>query len=92
MVLAAFPDAPIMVDIARCESRLRQFDASGKVLKNPHSSASGVFQVMASIHAKGAARMGMDIYTTEGNIAYARYLYDRNGTRDWNASKYCWGV
>lgn len=87
-----FKDAPVMIDIARCESRFRQYDSNGKVLKNPTSSAMGVFQVMASIHAESAKdNLDLDIYSLEGNAAYARYLYERNGTRDWNASKHCWG-
>lgn len=87
-----FKDAPIMIDIARCESRFRQFDSSGKVLKNPSSSAMGVFQIMASLHAHGAKKnLGHDIYSLEGNAAYARYLYEKQGTSPWNASKACWG-
>lgn len=86
-----FKDAPVMIDIARCESRFRQFDSNGKVLKNPTSSAMGVFQVMASLHAESAKKnLGLDIYSLEGNAAYARHLYEKNGTRDWNASKHCW--
>ncbi len=87
-----FKDAPVMIDIARCESRFRQLDSTGKVLKNPTSSAMGTFQIMASLHAKSAQdNLGLNIYSLEGNAAYARYLYERNGTRDWNASKHCWG-
>lgn len=92
-VRAEFADAPVMIDIARCESRFRQLDSSGKVLKNPTSSAMGVFQVMASLHAGPAMdNLGYNIYTLQGNVAYARYLYEKNGTRDWNASKHCWGA
>jgi len=87
-----FKDAPVMIDIARCESRFRQLDSAGKVLKNPTSTAMGTFQIMASLHAKPAQdNLGLNIYTLQGNAAYARYLYERNGTRDWNASKHCWG-
>lgn len=87
-----FKDAPVMIDIARCESRFRQLDSAGRVLKNPTSSAMGTFQIMASLHAKPAQdNLGLNIYSLEGNAAYARYLYERNGTRDWNASKHCWG-
>jgi hypothetical protein len=87
-----FADAPIMVDIARCESRFRQKSVDGSVLKNPHSSAMGVFQIMASIHAKPAlTNLGLNIYSLEGNAAYARYLYERQGTSPWNDSKACWG-
>lgn len=91
-VRAEFKDIPVMIDIARCESRFRQYDSAGKVLKNPTSSAMGAFQIMASLHAAPAkANLGYDIYSLEGNAAYARYLYEKNGTRDWNASKHCWG-
>ncbi len=87
-----FKDIPVMIDIARCESRFRQYDSAGRVLKNPTSSAMGAFQIMASLHAAPAkANLGLDIYSLEGNTAYARYLYEKNGTRDWNASKHCWG-
>lgn len=87
-----FKDEPVMIDIARCESRFRQFDSAGKVLKNPNSSAMGAFQIMASIHAGSANKnLGLNIYTLQGNAAYARYLYDNYGTSPWNASKACWG-
>lgn len=88
-----FKDAPVMIDIARCESRFRQFDSSGKVLKNPTSSAMGTFQIMASLHADLAKdKLGHDIYSLEGNAAYARYLFEKQGTAPWNASKACWGA
>jgi hypothetical protein len=86
-----FADEPVMAEIASCESHFKQLNADGSVVKNPRSSAVGVFQVMASIHAAGAkANLGLDIYTLEGNAAYARYLYDTQGTAPWNASKACW--
>lgn len=87
-----FKDAPVMIEIARCESRFRQFDSKGNVLKNPTSTAMGAFQIMASLHAGSAQKnLGLNVYDLEGNAAYARYLYEKNGTRDWNASKHCWG-
>lgn len=87
-----FQDIPVMIDIARCESRFTQLNKDGSVVKNPHSTAMGAFQIMASIHADSAQKnLGLNIYTLQGNAAYARYLYEKNGTRDWNASKACWG-
>lgn len=92
IVYMHFADAPIMVDIAKCESRFRQYEKDGTVLKNREgSSATGVFQIMASVHRKNAANLGYDINTLEGNIGYAQYLYELNGTRDWEASRLCWG-
>lgn len=90
-VETSFADAPIMVEIARCESQFKQFTKKGAVVKNPHSTAIGLFQIMSSLHKETAAKMGMDITTVEGNTAYARYLYENEGTKPWNASKACWG-
>lgn len=90
-----FKDVPVMIEIARCESRFRQFDKNGKVLKNEAgSSAVGMFQIMSSIHKPVAEKLGLDIHTIQGNAAYARYLYDKQGTKPWEAdpaSKGCWG-
>jgi hypothetical protein len=86
-----FADEPIMAEIAKCESQFRQFGKNGKVIQNPDSSAVGVFQIMSSIHADFADdKLGLDVYSLQGNAAYARYIYDRQGTRPWDASKACW--
>jgi hypothetical protein len=87
-----FADAPVMIAIASCESQFRQSNKDGTILKNAKSSAIGVFQIMASIHQKDAAQnLGLDITTIEGNAAFARYLYEKSGTKPWNASQKCWG-
>lgn len=86
-----FKDVPVLAEIAKCESQMRQFDKNGNVIKNPNSSAIGIMQIMSSIHSDPADKLGIDIYTVEGNLAYARYLYDEKGTQPWNASKACWG-
>lgn len=86
-----FANDPVMVAIAGCESNFRQYDTDGTILKNDHSSAKGIFQIMTSIHSARAADLGLDLYTMQGNAAYARYLYDQSGTAPWNASKDCWG-
>ena len=86
-----FADEPIMAEIASCESHFKQFDQRGAVVKNANSSAVGVFQIMSSIHATFAdEKLGLDIYSLQGNAAYARYIYERQGTAPWNASKSCW--
>ena len=87
-----FADVPVMTKIARCESQFRQYGKDGQVLKNPKSSAIGVFQIMSSIHREDAdSKLGLDITTLEGNAVYARHLYEQKGTQPWNASKACWG-
>lgn len=87
-----FPDAPIMVEIARCESRFRQLDAHGNVLRGEQNPLDvGVFQINEKYHLADSKKMGLDIHTLKGNIEYARYLYDNQGTKPWNWSKPCWG-
>ncbi len=89
VALSSYPR--VLREIARCESGFRQYDASGAPLKNPSSSATGVFQIMYSLHQKNARRHGWDLRTTKGNLAYAKHLYSTEGTSPWNASKHCWG-
>lgn len=91
-VVEAYQDVPILIAIARCESNFRQFNNEGKPLKNPNSSATGVMQIMASLHEQTARELGYDINETAGNLQYARYLYEKQGTEPWNASRHCWGT
>ena len=87
-----FRDAPVMVRIAWCESRFRQHDSDGSVLRgkvNPRDR--GVFQINEPWHLETANRLGFDIYSLDGNIGYARHLYERRGTADWKWSRPCWG-
>jgi hypothetical protein len=88
-----FSDIPILAEIARCESEFRQTDKNGKVLrgiKDPRDV--GVMQVNEYYHGKQAIELGYDIYTLQGNVAYARYLYEERGegARPWMASSACW--
>ncbi len=86
-----YADTPVLADIAKCESRMRQFDNDGNVLKNPDSTAIGIMQIMYSIHDPVADKLGLDIKTIQGNLAYAKFLYSEKGTAPWNSSKACWG-
>ena len=88
----AFPEAPeTMVAIAKCESSLRQFELDGvTALKGRASSDVGVFQINY-VHWERAERLGIDLHTLEGNIAFAKLLFDNRGTGDWYMSKHCWG-
>ena len=84
--------APIMMAIARCESGLKQFNRDGSVLQghiDPRDT--GLFQINKFYHQATADEMEIDVDTTEGNVQYAKYLFDRNGTRDWKASYGCHG-
>lgn len=90
MVEVEFGRGHVMNRIAFCESSSQQFNEDGSVVKNPTSSAIGVFQVMESIHGQRAKDLNLDIRTTEGNIAYAIVLYNESGTVPWNSSSACW--
>ncbi len=79
-----FTDIPVMIEIARCESKFRQFTDSGSVLRGGGSEGMiGIFQFYEVIHKQGALALGFDINTIEGNIGYARYLYTQSGTTPW---------
>lgn len=91
-VVSAFGADSVMVEIARCESHFRQFDKNGNVLRGEINKQDvGIFEINEYYHLKESKRLGYDIYTIEGNIGYARYTYDKQGTRPWNWSKPCWG-
>jgi hypothetical protein len=90
-VREAFRDTPILSIIASCESGYRHFDEQNKVLKGKENPDDiGVMQINRKYHEKEAYRLGFDIYTFEGNIGYARYLYDTQGTAPWVHSSKCW--
>lgn len=87
-----FKAAPALYQVAICESGLRQFDSSGEVLhgiKVP--SDTGILQINAQYHEAEAESLGYDIDSLGGNIQFGIWLYNQEGLRPWNASKYCWG-
>jgi hypothetical protein len=84
-------DAPILIEIARCESELRQFDKNGNIIRgraNPDDV--GVMQINEFYHSETARKMGINLETTEGNVAFGKYLYAKYGTSPWSASEPCW--
>ncbi len=86
-----FKDDPIMIKVAWCESRFRQFGKDGSVFRGiVNTSDVGVMQVNTYYHGKTAAKLGLDLMTIEGNMAYAKYLYEREGTTPWMSSSACW--
>lgn len=78
-----------MLQVAECESGARQFTPDGSVVKNPITPDYGIFQINKGNFGE-AKRLGFDVFTLEGNIGYARYLYEQRGLHDWMASSKCW--
>lgn len=87
-----FAATPIMIEIARCESRFKQFDKDGSIHRGVVNELDlGVMQVNEYYHGKAADKLGLDLYTIQGNVAYAKYLFEKEGSQPWSSSKPCWG-
>jgi hypothetical protein len=87
-----FSDIPVMIEIAKCESRFRQYDKNGEVLRGVVNSLDrGVMQINEYYHLETAEKLGYDLLTIEGNTAYARYIYEKSGVKPWVSSSPCWG-
>ncbi len=87
-----FKDEPIMADIAWCESRFRHLDKDGQIFRGKVVKEDiGVMQVNTYYHEKKAKELGIDLYSLSGNLAYAKYLYEKQGTKPWASSEPCWG-
>lgn len=87
-----FHDIPVMADVAWCESRMRHLNKDGKILRGEVDSDDiGVMQINTRYHGETAKEKGIDIYSLNGNLEYARDLYERQGVKPWLASSPCWG-
>lgn len=90
-VRAYFKDIPVMIQVARCESHFRHTLADGSILKGVVDPAdTGVMQINKRYHAAKAATLGINLDDIYGNMAYARHLYETQGTQPWSASAPCW--
>lgn len=84
IVREQFADIPAMIDIAKCESGFRQYADSGNVFRGGAGGKMlGVFQLHSDYHLEPANSMGLDITSLEGNLAYARHLYESEGLEPW---------
>lgn len=76
--------------IAKCESSMRQFNEDGSVLRgivNPKDV--GILQINEDYHLATSQSLGYDIYTLEGNVAYGKWLIERQGYKPWIHSNPC---
>jgi len=86
-----FNDVPALARVAYCESTFRHFDEDGEVLRGLVDSRDvGVMQINEHYHLDTATKLGYDIHSLEGNMGYARHLYEKQGLQPWSASRSCW--
>lgn len=86
-----FSDIPVMIQVARCESTFRHTLKDGSVLRGEVDNAdTGVMQINTRYHGETAVELGLDLQNIHDNLAYARYLYEKQGTDPWSASAPCW--
>ena len=57
---------------------------------NKKTRDSGLMQINLPFHAKTAEAMGLDLSNVEDNISFGMYLIQKNGTKDYKASRKCW--
>ena len=97
---------PVLVRIAQAESynshycteKLIKLHACkkselGQVLVHVNSDNSidvEKFMINVTRHGSELTRMGLNVYNEKDNEAYARHLYAKNGSADWEASKSKW--
>ena len=86
-----FEETPILTRVAWCESRYRQFTKNGDILRGEVNNKDvGVMQVNEYFHLETAEKLGYNLYSLEGNLSYAQYLYEKEGTVPWESSSKCW--
>ncbi len=86
-----FKATPILAEISKCESTFRQFDSKGRVVRgieNPDDI--GLMQINLFYHGETAEKLGYDVFTIDGNLGYAKYLYSKYGDAPWVHSSKCW--
>ncbi len=87
-----FADIPLMVEISKCESRYRQFEPNGDIFRGKiNANDVGALQINETYHLKRAQKLGYDVHSLQGNMAYARLLYEEQGPQPWSSSYPCWG-
>lgn len=92
-VRAYFSDIPAMIQVARCESTFTHNLADGSVLRGRVDNRdTGVMQINTYYHGVTADKLGLNLEVLEDNMAYARYLYEKQGLQPWSASQPCWGA
>jgi len=72
-------------------SEPQQFHANGTVIRGVINNQDiGMCQINLKYHGESAVRLGLDLFTREGNIKYANMLFASQGYQPWSWSKHCW--
>jgi hypothetical protein len=50
----------------------------------------GILQINKFYHEEDAIKLGFDIYTIDGNLGFAKALYQKYGDAPWVHSSKCW--
>lgn len=82
LILDTFPDEPIMLAVARSESRLNP------LAKNPRSTAKGIFQILDGTWEDCGC--SGNPYVASDNIKCARKVYEKQGLAAWDDSRAMW--
>lgn len=81
-------DPQLALAIAWCESKYIE------TTKNPHSTASGIFQFIRGTWQQTVRQMQLppesNVFDADTNIKAGVWLLKKEGTKPWNASKHCW--
>ncbi len=86
-----FKNDPVLLAIAQCESSFRHYDTDGTVLRGAVNPADvGLMQINEKYHGDKAVELGFDLETPEGNMQYAKWLYEKEGGQPWISSSSCW--
>ncbi len=91
LVIEYYKEDPILAEVAFCESTFTHYLEDGSVLRGKVDNRDvGVMQINTYYHGDTAERFGYDLETLEGNLGYAKNLYERQGLQPWSASSKCW--
>ena len=90
-VRAYFKDTPILAEIAKCESEFKHIGTNGNIITGKVNRGDiGVMQINKYYHEDDAVKIGIDLKTLRGNMAFAKRLYEKFGTSPWQSSASCW--
>ena len=84
--LVTFGDLPL--DLQKtiiCESGGRQ-EVNGKLVVSKTKDV-GIAQINLKAHSKTAKSMGLDLTDANDNLAFAKYLYEKDGITPWVCAK-----